>query len=76
MQSDFHLSLCALTGARCSRARGFLVTDLFLPVLNFHPYSQLIKLHNPSAPPVSDSTLRLMAQRRGILAMSGRTALP
>ena len=48
-------------------------TDLFLPVLNFHAPLQRIKLHNPSAPPVSDSTLRLMAQRRGLLARSGRT---
>ena len=48
-------------------------TDLFLPVLNFHAPSQRIKLYNRSAPPVSDSTLRLMAQRRGLLARSDRT---
>ena len=28
---------------------------------------------NPSAPPVSDTTLRLMARRRGLLARDGRT---
>ena len=48
-------------------------TDLFLPILDLYSPSQRIKLYNPSAPPVSDTTLRLMAQRRGLLARSGRT---
>ena len=45
----------------------------FLPSLDCHAPSQRIKLYNPSAPPVSNATLRLMAQRRGLLAQSGRT---
>ena len=48
-------------------------SNLFLPILDFHAPSRHIKLYNPSAPPVSDATLRLMAQRRGLLAQSGRT---
>ena len=47
--------------------------DLFLPILDFHAPSQRLKIHNPSAPPASDSTLRLMARRRGLLAREGRT---
>ena len=44
-----------------------------LPVLDHHAPVRRLKLHNPSAPPASDATLRLMAQRRGLLARDGRT---
>ena len=44
-----------------------------LPVLDFHAPLQRIKIYNPSAPPVSDATRRLMAQRRGLLARGART---
>ena len=76
--SDFQMSLCRTDWSPVFSRAGVAdqwtaFTDLFLPVLNFHAPSQRIKLHNPSAPPVSDSTLRLMAQRRGLLARSGRT---
>ena len=47
--------------------------QLFLPVLDFHAPYQRIKIYNPSAPPASDATLRLMARRRGLLAREGRT---
>ena len=47
--------------------------QLFLPILDFHAPVKRLKLHNPSAPPVSDTTLRLMARRRGLLARDGRT---
>ena len=47
--------------------------DLFLPILDLHAPLKRIKIHNPSAPPVSDTTLRLMAQRRGLLARGART---
>ena len=47
--------------------------QLFLPILDFHAPVKRLKLHNPSAPPVSDTTLRLMARRRGLLAHDGRT---
>ena len=47
--------------------------DLFLPILDFHAPLKRIKIHNPSAPPVSDTTLQLMAQRRGLLAQGART---
>ena len=47
--------------------------DILSPILDFHAPSQRIKLYNPSAPPASDATLRLMAQRRGLLARDGRT---
>ena len=46
---------------------------LFLPVLDLHAPLQRIKIHNPTAPPASDATLRLMAQRRGLLAQGVRT---
>ena len=47
--------------------------DLLLPILDYHAPLRRIKIHNPSAPPASDDTLRLMAQRRGLLAREGRT---
>ena len=36
-------------------------TDLFLPILDFHVPLRRIRLFNPTASPVSDTTLRLMA---------------
>ena len=47
--------------------------QLLLPILDSHAPFRRLKLHNPSAPPASDATLRLMAQRRGLLAREGRT---
>ena len=47
--------------------------QLFLPILDSHAPLKRIKIYNPSAPPVSDTTLRLMARRRGLLAREGRT---
>ena len=47
--------------------------QLLLPVLDYHAPFRRLKLHNPSAPPATDATLRLMAQRRGLLAREGRT---
>jgi len=48
-------------------------TQLLLPILDYHAPLQRLKIYNPSAPPASDATLRLMAQRRGLLAREGRT---
>ena len=47
--------------------------QLFLPILDSYAPLKRIKIYNPSAPPVSDTTLRLMARRRGLLAREGRT---
>ena len=47
--------------------------QIFLPILDHHAPVQRIKIHNPSAPPASGATLRLMARRRGLLAREGRT---
>ena len=74
----FHLSLCHTDWSPVFSRAGVAeqwtaITDLFLPILDFHAPLQRIKLHNPSAPPVSDSTLQLMARRHGLLARDGRT---
>ena len=74
----FHLSLCHTDWSPVYSRAGVAVqwtafTDLCLPILDFHAPLQRIKLHNPSAPPVSDSTLQLMARRRGLLTRDGGT---
>ena len=48
-------------------------TQLLSAIVDYHAPLQRLKIRNPSAPPASDSTLRLMAQRRGLLAREGRT---
>ena len=47
--------------------------QIFLPILDTHAPLKRLKIRNPSAPPASDTTLRLMARRRGLLAREGRT---
>ena len=74
----FHSSLCHTDWSPVFSRAGVAdqwaaFTDLFLPVLDLHAPSRRVKIYNPSAPPVSDVTLRLMAQRRGLLARCGRT---
>ena len=75
---DFHFSLSRTDWSPVFSRAGvadqwIAFIDILLPILDFHAPSQRIKLYTPSAPPVSDVTLRLMAQRRGLLARSGRT---
>ena len=75
---DFHFSLSRtdwspvfLRAGVADQWTAFI--DILSPILDFHAPSKRIKLYNPSAPPASDATLRLMAQRRGLLARDGRT---
>ena len=75
---DFHASLCHTDWSPVFSRVGLTdqwsaFTQLLLPILDFHAPFQRLKIHNPSAPPASDTTLRLMAQRRGLLAREGRT---
>ena len=75
---DFHVSLCNTDWSPVFACVG--LTDrwsaflhLLLPILDYHAPLKRLKIHNPSAPPASDITLRLMARRRGLLAREGRT---
>ena len=75
---DFHASLCHTDWSPVFSRVGLTdqwsaFTQLLLPILDYHAPFQRLKIHNPSAPPASDTTLRLMAQRRGLLAREGRT---
>ena len=75
---DFHASLCHTDWSPVFSRVGLTdqwsaFTQLLLPILDFHAPFQRLKIHNPSAPPASDTTLRLMAQRRGLLAREGLT---
>ena len=47
--------------------------NCLIPILDRFAPLKRIKIRNPSAPPVSDITRDLMAQRRRLLAVSGRT---
>ena len=51
-----------------------VLINCLLPILDRYAPLKRIKIRNPSAPPVSDITRNLMAQRRRVLAHSGRTS--
>ena len=74
----FHTALraadwsCVLSKINVSDQWSSLITCL-LPILDRYAPLKRIKIRNPSAPPVSDITRNLMAQRRRLLADTGRT---
>ena len=76
--ADFHASLCHTDWSPVYSRVGLTdqwsaFTQLLSAIVDYHAPLQRLKIRNPSAPPASDSTLRLMAQRRGLLAREGRT---
>ena len=74
----FHAALCATDWSGVfSRVevadQWTALINCLLPILDHHAPLKRIKIRNPSAPSVTDTTRNLMAQRRRLLVHSGRT---
>ena len=65
---------CAVFSSGTVRDKWSSFMSMFLPIIDAHAPLREIRIRNPTAPPVSDQTRSLMAQRRATLRQAGRAA--